>query len=62
MHLKSILFILRERGREEEGEGEKYEVWGPNEQIRHVSWLGIEPVTFLLCKMISNQLSHIGQG
>ena len=48
------LFIFREQGREEEREGEIHQcvvascvppTWGPGPQPRHVSWLGIEPVT-----------------
>ena len=35
---------------------------GLNLQPRHVSWLGIEPVTFQLMGWWSNQLSHTGQG
>ena len=49
------LFILRERGREREREGEKHQCvvashctphWGPGLQPRHVPWLGIKPATF----------------
>ena len=35
---------------------------GPNPQPRHVSWPGIEPVTFLFVRMMPNQLSLTGQG
>ena len=56
------LFIFRERGREGEREGEKHwcaretligcllhtSNWRSGPQLRHVPWLGIEPVTFHL--------------
>ena len=47
-------FIFRERGREREREGEKHQCvvvshaslyWRPDQQPRHVPWLGIKPVT-----------------
>ena len=58
--LRFYLFIFRERGREGEREGEKHwcaretligcllhtSNWRSGPQLRHVPWLGIEPVTF----------------
>ena len=35
--------------------------WGPGLQLRHVSWLGIEPVTFCFCRPELNPLSHTSQ-
>ena len=70
-----MLIDSRERGREEERERnidvrEKYRSlasrihprWGPSPQPRHVSWLGIEPVTFQFTGWHCNQLSHTSQG
>ena len=51
-----MLTDFRERGREEEREGEKHRslashmrpYWGPNPQRRYVLWLEIKPATFSL--------------
>ena len=53
--LRLYLFIFRGRGREGEREGEKHQCvisclslapnWRPGPQLRHVTWLGIEPMT-----------------
>ena len=49
-----MYLFSRERGREEEKEGEKHQCvvashmapnWGPRPQPRHVPWLGIELMT-----------------
>ena len=67
----------RERGKEGEGEGEKHRCerekkhwlidsymrpdWGLNPQSRHVSWPGVNPVTFQLANE-AQPTEHIGQG
>ena len=52
--LRFYLFIFRQKGKDGEREGEKYQRvvtshappnWGPGSQSRHVPWLGIEPAT-----------------
>ena len=72
---KLYLFIFRQRGRKEERDEAKH--WcaretsigcfsqapsrGLSPQPRHVHWLGVELVTFLLCGTIPSQLNHTGQ-
>ena len=73
--LDFILFLEREEGREKEEEKhgcvrEKHRSVAscthphqePKPQPRHVPRLGIEPVTFTLCGMTPDLLSHTGQG